>query len=172
MNILRELELKRPSSVMGMTQEDGMGIFKFIQDHEIKSIVETGVCYGFSSVYFLEAMVDGILVSIDPLLMPLNKLHIKPCHYPRWIPIQNYSTHCLDRVLKAFSPNMFVHDSKHDYETMMFEYMTACNNGVKYIASDDVGGPYCGSVWKDFLKQSKYEEVYIGKRARIALIGV
>ena len=171
MNIIEKLEKSRPETVMGFNKEDGIKIYNFVKEKKIERIVETGVCYGFSSSYLLEAMqeVNGILISIEPKLMPRNKLIVPEEFYPRWLAVQDFSTNYLDRLLKEYTPvEMFLYDSKHDYENMILEYVTAHNNRVKYIASDDCGGPYCGTVWKDFINQYSYRELIIGRRFRIA----
>ena len=165
---LKDLEDKRPQTVMGFTEKDCIGLYEFIRANDVTTVVETGVCYGFSTCYLLEAVrSNGRVISIDPCLMERNRMLIPKEHYSHWTAVKEPSSDCLDRLLKEYAPvDLFLHDSKHDYETMMMEYETAHNNNVRFIVSDDVGGPYCGTVWKDFTSKYGYNEKVIGLRAR------
>jgi predicted O-methyltransferase YrrM len=105
-------------------------------------VVETGVQAGISSAYILKALAknnQGILYSIDlPDENILMRIPRESRHYidsgwvipkelkNRWRLIIGRSRDKLPSLLKMpGSIDIFVHDSEHSYENMMFKYMTA-----------------------------------------------
>ncbi len=168
--LIEKLENARPNTVMGLVGKDGQMLMDIIKDYNVKTIVETGVCFGYSSAYFLHAMVDGVLVSIEPYMKARKDMVVPKEFDKNWFPIQSFPDNILDKILKKFSPvDMFFHDGDHRYEPMMAEFMIAVENGVRIIASDDVGGPLAGTVWVDFLSKSGYKEIARGVRCRVAI---
>lgn len=121
-------------------------------------IVETGVASGISSTYILQALEDngkGMLYSID-----INS-HIlgdtKPVGWivpeklrRRWRLIIGDSNEKLPLLLDELTTiDIFVHDSLHTYEHMLWEYRTAWPYIKKggLLLSDDTQG---NNAFKDF----------------------
>jgi len=116
-----------------------------------KNIVETGVCYGVTSSYLLQALQNnggGRLHSID--LPPLGKsgddyvgwLVPKELR-ERWSLIRGTSARFLGPLLKELETiDLFVHDSQHTYSNMRMEFRLAWpalrSGGV--LIADDIEG--------------------------------
>ncbi len=126
--------------------------------------VETGVASGLSSCYMLEAMEEngvGRLISVDmpnyeevlaktidgyhPVsILPEGKTSgwLIPEHLKRnWHLIVGRSQDVLERVLSDLEPiDLFVHDSEHTYDCMMYEYRTAWKHlrSGGLLLSDDI----------------------------------
>jgi predicted O-methyltransferase YrrM len=113
------------------------------------NIVETGVAYGLSSYYILNALEKnecGKLYSIDSIFRPWQTQKMIGAIIPdvlkkRWKLFLGKSTEKLKTTLDEFNEiDIFIHDSLHTYENMMFEFNTAFKkineNGM--IISDDV----------------------------------
>lgn len=127
-------------------------------------VVETGVASGVSTLFILTALEKngkGLLYSID-LPNVEEGSSIPPGLSPGWIVPPNLrkrwklllgdSKQILPKLLKELgSIDMFLHDSLHTYEHMMFEYKTAYGyireGGI--IASDDA---YIDNVFHEFCK--------------------
>ena len=135
-------------------------------------VVETGVCYGASSSYILEALErngSGILHSIDlgsPAGEPRNDFFVHPLHRNRWHLHIGDSRGILRPLLKQLGQiDHFHHDSLHTYEHMMWEYETARPfigpRGA--ISSDDVNivlklsQPFQRSPFADFCDRYKWD---------------
>lgn len=110
-------------------------------------VVETGVCYGASSAYILEALRDnghGVLYSIDlgnTEDEPPNDFFVRPALKDAWRLIIGDVRQELPRLLARLGQiDLFHHDSLHTYEHMTWEYETAfpylAPNGV--LSSHDV----------------------------------
>jgi hypothetical protein len=104
-------------------------------------VVETGVCYGASSAYILEALrhnEHGVLYSIDlgnSPDEPPNDFFVRPALKSAWRLIIGDSRRELPPLLVRLGRiDLFHHDSLHTYEHMMWEYETA----FPYLASDGV----------------------------------
>jgi predicted O-methyltransferase YrrM len=95
-------------------------------------VVETGVCYGASSAYILEALArngKGELYSIDlgnDAQEPPIDFFVPPHLHHHWNLIIGDSKQELPRLLKRLGHiDLFHHDSLHTFEHMMWEYKTA-----------------------------------------------
>jgi predicted O-methyltransferase YrrM len=110
-------------------------------------VVETGVCYGASSAYILEALKQngrGELYSIDlgnTRDEPPNDFFVPLRLRERWHLIVGDCKQELPRLLARLGPiDLFHHDSLHTFEQMTWEYATALpylgRNGV--LSSHDV----------------------------------
>ncbi|MBS3781630.1 MAG: class I SAM-dependent methyltransferase [Candidatus Thermoplasmatota archaeon] len=131
-------------------EESGQKLYDLIRHVEPELMVETGVCNGFSSSIILKAMEDadrGHLYSID---LPVNIDEIRdeektgavlpPGKESGWAvpsPLRERWTlkvgntyNELPRLFETLSENIgiFLHDSGHAYETMMFEFALAWRN--------------------------------------------
>ena len=126
-----------------------------------KNIVETGVAYGLSSYYILNALEKnehGKLYSIDSIFRPWQSQSMIGAIIPntlknRWNLNLGKSTEKLQKVLNQLDTiDIFIHDSLHTYENMMFEFNTSFKkineNGM--IISDDI---FDNDAFNDFNKQ-------------------
>jgi predicted O-methyltransferase YrrM len=118
---------------LGATPEfDCESLFFLVRAVKPRAVVETGVCYGVSSAYVLEALNHngrGELHSIDlgnepdeppsDFFIPRRLKH-------RWHLVQGDSKRELPRVLDELGQiDLFHHDSLHTFEHMTWEYETA-----------------------------------------------
>jgi len=152
--IFDELETKRIGRGAGIPREEGEALYSFIKEHNIKRVIETGICWGFSSYYILSALPkDGELISIETLAKKQEDTVVPPELWPRWHIIP-YSSEI--SLFLAFQTNknidLFFHDSDHCYKNQMFEWETAFPF-VDFIGSHDTtlkGPPF---AWKDFTEK-------------------
>ena len=107
-------------------------IYSLVRAMRPTVVVETGVCYGASSAYILEALKDnghGVLYSIDlgnTPNEPPNDFFVRPALKDRWHLIIGDSRQELPRLLDRLGQiDLFHHDSLHTYEHMTWEYETA-----------------------------------------------
>ena len=114
-----------------------------------KNVIETGVAYGISSSYILQALEDnefGKLYSIDSIFRPWQTKEMIGSIIPkklrnRWQLVIGKSTEKLESIsTKINDLDIFIHDSSHTYENMMFEFNMIIKNIKKegIIISDDV----------------------------------
>jgi predicted O-methyltransferase YrrM len=94
------------------------------------TVVETGVASGVSSSYILQSLEDnkaGILHSIDVPLWETQSGWIIPDYLRhRWRLIAGRSSDRLPPLLEEVGTiDVFLHDSEHSYENMLWEYQTA-----------------------------------------------
>jgi predicted O-methyltransferase YrrM len=101
-------------------------------------VIETGVAAGISSAYILKALdlnKKGKLISIDigkkefngivlPSDMPVGWLVPKALR-ERWTLKIGSSKQLLQPLLEKEEVDLFLHDSEHSYENMMFEFEAA-----------------------------------------------
>ena len=134
-------------------------LYFLVRELKPEIIIETGVHRGVSSLFILQALEDnskGKLYSIDlPLaeydtdsrgatksVLPPEKIGVCVSKNlkKRWNLILGDSKKELPKILSSLKfIDMFLHDSKHTYEHMMWEFNTIwpslCDNGV--LVSDD-----------------------------------
>lgn len=129
---LGKLSLGRSMHTGGIFRPHARIVYSMARIVKPDVIVETGVCYGYSSYFILDALRrngKGHLYSIDPD----NDQRVPPGKHvgwlvpeelkDRWTFINGYSTIELVPLLqKLGSIDFFLHDSAHNYETMMFEF--------------------------------------------------
>jgi len=112
-------------------------------------VVETGVAYGQSSSYILQAMKEndnGILYSVDNIFRPWESLEMIGNAIPqnlrkRWKLVVGSSVAKLEEILRSKKTiDVFLHDSLHTYKNMLFEYNTSWPFIKKdgFLISDDV----------------------------------
>jgi len=145
-------------------------------------VVETGVCHGMSSTAILGALNrngHGELFSIDaPNLDPLAML--PPGKEPGWIIPERLksqwrlhiglSKEILPRLLEELPPiDVFLHDSEHSYENMIFEFRAAFSHlkpgGV--LLSDDTTW---NSAFSDFVSESGISRTHTIRHPNIKAI--
>ncbi|MEF8833062.1 MAG: class I SAM-dependent methyltransferase [Candidatus Thermoplasmatota archaeon] len=131
-------------------EESGQKLYDLIRKLEPEIMVETGVCNGFSSSVILKAMEEngkGHLYSVD-LPANIDELNEKertgavlpPGKESGWAVPDNLrdrwtlkignTYHELPKIFEEISRDIdiFLHDSDHSYETMMFEFSLAWRN--------------------------------------------
>ena len=114
-------------------------------------VVETGVAYGISSAYILQALHEndkGTLYSIDNVFKPWESLEMIGNAIPskiqdRWKLIIGTSSEKFDDLFQSLEKvDIFLHDSLHTYKNMLLEFQTAWpfikNSG--FLLSDDIIG--------------------------------
>lgn len=134
-------------------------------------VIETGVLAGLSTSLILQALKDnnsGTLYSIDIGIVDRGyKTAGGDVHVDKYVKrelgwlvpedlkknwqllIGDSKTLLPDLLNKLKSVDIFLHDSEHTYETMMFEYSTVWKYLSKegYLRSDDIRW---NSAWRDF----------------------
>jgi len=150
----------------GSTGEwDCEALYYLVRASRPRTVVETGVCYGASSSYILEALAhngSGRLYSIDlgnAPDEPPNDFFVHPAHRRHWLLLIGDSKEVMPPLLEGLGQiDLFHHDSLHTYEHMMWEYETAFAhlNPTGALSSDDVGiilklsEPFRRSPFADF----------------------
>ena len=144
-------------------------------------VVETGVAYGVTSAFTLEALAvngKGVLHSID--LPPLGKdadLHVG-AFIPqelkgRWRLYRGTARRLLPELLRSIGGvDLFIHDSLHTYRNMSFEFKTVWPylHGGAALLSDDVG---LNDGFRDFAAEVKPKfSAVIKEEEKDALFGM
>lgn len=112
-------------------------------------IVETGVAYGLSSMYVLQALYEnkkGALYSIDSIFRPWESEEMIGSAIPsnlrtNWNLVHGSSSQKLKKLLMSSGPiDIFFHDSLHTFKNMIFEFETAWPfiNKNGFLISDDI----------------------------------
>lgn len=112
-------------------------------------IVETGVAYGLSTMYILQALYEnknGLLCSVDSIFRPWESEQmigsaVPPYLHSNWNLVLGTSSKKLKKLLISIGPiDIFFHDSLHTSKNMTFEFETAWpyikENG--FLISDDI----------------------------------
>ena len=131
----------------GMTTLRGPVLYVICRVQKPAVVVETGVASGVSSTFILQALGDnkkGKLFSIDlpdPNLKNNIGWLIPKKLRPRWrLTIGRSSEELVPLLDKLGSIDMFLHDSEHSYNNMIWEYRTAwyylSQGGI--LLSDDI----------------------------------
>jgi len=114
------------SEEMPLSFEEAMACYLTVRLMKPKIVVETGVSAGRSSAFILQALEDnnyGYLYSIDP--DPNAGFAIPDVLKKRWFFIPKKSSEALPSLLERLNKvDMFLHDSLHTYENMMYEFET------------------------------------------------
>ena len=165
-------------SIMG---ESGPFLYKLCKIIKPEIIVETGVAYGVSSSYILQALSEnnkGKLISIDSIFRPWQSKKMIGSAIPknllqRWELKIGTSEKLLDDIFKKFPLiDIFLHDSLHTYKNMSFEFEKAwpfINEGG-FLLSDDV---ISNNAFSDFYKLIKKQPVImIQKKNPLSYLGI
>jgi predicted O-methyltransferase YrrM len=145
------------------------------------AIVETGVCYGVTSAFLLQALYvngGGLLHSID--LPPLGKDadqnvgRLIPAELRgKWTLHRGSSKTLLPRVLKDLGQiSLFIHDSLHTYKNMKREFETVQPflNPTAVVVSDDVQG---NEAFREWVTEAHAERsITLHEEAKKVLLGV
>lgn len=160
--------------------DDNSGLFLYILCKTIKpeKIVETGVAYGLSSMYILQALQEnnkGTLYSIDSVFSPWQSKEMIGAAIPdslrtRWEFVFGSSSEKLENVLSNLNKiDVFFHDSLHTYKNMTFEFESAwpfiANQG--FLISDDIADnnaffDFCTKMQIDLIALKQKTSSYLG----------
>lgn len=133
------------------TLDNTSGLFLYALCKFLKpdKVVETGVAYGLSSMYILQALSEnkkGILYSIDFTFSPWQSKEMIGAAIPNslrknWKLIYGPSSKELNKLLSSINPiDIFFHDSLHTFNNMLFEFETVWPH-IKsggFLISDDI----------------------------------
>lgn len=146
------------------------------------AVIETGVCYGVTSAFLLQALRKndvGRLHSID--LPPLGKEadqfvgRLVPQHLRSdWRLHRGRSVDVLPRVVRDLGQvNLFLHDSQHTYRNMRdeFEIVTPYLTPQAVVVADDVEGNAAFQEWVSRYRPS-YSAVLAQQSKSSSLLGV
>jgi predicted O-methyltransferase YrrM len=150
------------SREMPLSFEEAMSCYLIIRLMKPKVVVETGVSAGRSSAFILQALEDnsyGYLYSIDP--DPNAGYAIPDNLRRRWFFISKKSSEVLTSLLEGFNKvDVFLHDSLHTYENMIYEFETVwpfiTKNGV--MLSDDID---FNKAFQEFCKKHNVHPVFL-----------
>lgn len=161
-------------------------LYVIVRATKPEKVIETGVASGLSSSYILQAMETnrtGRLYSIDlpnadsEALLGKVLTNLPEGTEPGWVVPSNLRKRWDLRMGKTFEKlpplleelgtiDLFLHDSEHSYENMMFEFSIAWPKirvgGL--MISDDVNLPSARGAFKEFAEASgrRPEKVYAG----------
>jgi len=160
--------------------DDKSGVFLYLlcKLSKPERIVETGVAYGLSSMYVLQALEEnekGFLHSIDGVFSPWQTREMIGSAIPsnlknRWSFHFGSSAENLNNVLSSMnSMDIFLHDSLHTYKNMMFEFEMAWPyiSSGGFLISDDIGDnnafyDFCTKLNLDFITLKQKSGTYLG----------
>lgn len=146
-----------------------------------EKVVETGVAFGVSSSYILQALHDnnhGRLYSIDYSFRPWETRDMIGSIIPdnlrdRWNLIYGLSSKKLKPLLGRIGPiDIFYHDSDHTYRNMMFEFNSAwpAIRPAGLLISDDVG--YNNSFYDFHTKEVRKPNIFSERPFRNTFLGI
>ncbi len=185
--ICREFEEYENYHPAILGEASGQRLYDLIKKIEPDIMVETGVCNGFSSSVILKAMEEnqkGHLYSVD---LPVNIDEITTEERTgavlppgkrsgwavpdelreRWTLRVGNTYHELPKIFEEISGkiDIFLHDSDHSYETMMFEFALAWRNLKEdhFLLADNI------DFSKAFFHFTEAKEL---KRYRVADMGM
>ena len=160
--------------------ESGLLLYVLARALKPEVVVETGVASGISSSFILKALDKngrGRLYSIDlhyregvavPFGKELGWIIPEELRY-RWSLNLGESIKVLPKLLDELgSVNIFLHDSRHTYKTMMSEYIIVWSflkDGV--LLSDDVA---CNDAFLDFADSVKQKPIIVKRIGAIRKI--
>ncbi|MFW5904419.1 MAG: class I SAM-dependent methyltransferase [Candidatus Saliniplasma sp.] len=165
-------------------KESAILLYSLILEQKPETIVETGVCNGLSSSVILKALEDndkGRLISIDlPAKAGSDDISedrtgavIPPYKESGWVVPNHLRSRWTLRIGDTFketpkifekigTTDMFIHDSDHSYEGMMFEFSLAWrhlkDNG--FLLADNIG---MSDAFDHFAKGKNLKKYWLGK---------
>lgn len=162
-----------------LDNKSGLILYALCKIIKPESVVETGVAYGLSSMYILQALHEngkGTLHSIDSVFSPWQTKDMIgatiPSHLRKnWNFIFGTSNDKLKITLESLkSVDIFFHDSLHTYKNMMFEFNTAWpfirSNG--FLISDDIADNAAFSEFCTIIQS----EPYVMKQKENSFLGI
>lgn len=161
--------------------ESGPFLYKLCKIVKPELIIETGVAYGVSSSYILQALHEnekGKLISIDSIFRPWQTKGMIGAAIPknlrdRWELKIGTSETILENILTNSSPiDIFLHDSLHTYKNMSFEFQKSWPFIKKggFLLSDDVTS---NNAFNDFYKSIHVEPIImIQEKTPLSYLGI
>lgn len=163
-----------------LSTSSGLFLYILCKLTKPEKVVETGVAYGNSSSYILQALKEnkkGTLYSIDSIFRPWESKEMIGSAIPvelrqNWKFIFGPTTEKLPKILKQLgSIDIFFHDSLHTYKNMMFEFETAWpfikKNG--FLLSDDI---IENNAFNKFYSTMNVEPFIIPQENSVGLFGI
>lgn len=158
---------------------DFSGVFMYVLCRLLKpeKIVETGIAYGNSSSFILQALSKnkkGHLYSIDYVFRPWETRESIGSAIPselrdRWHLVFGPTNKKLKKTLDDLGEiDIFFHDSLHTYKNMMFEFNTTWQHIKKggFVLSDDIND---NSAFYQFYSSLKLNPIIIGENKKTFL---
>lgn len=150
-------------------KNSGLFLYHLCKTRRPEIIIETGVAYGRSSAYILQALHEnqkGRLYSIDYVFSPWQSKQSIGSAIPehlrdRWEIIFGPTTKKLPKLLNSLdSIDIFFHDSLHTFKTMTFEFQTSWPYIKKggFLLSDDATG---NNAFHNFCHLQKLKPTYL-----------
>ena len=132
-----------------MNNSSGVLLYLICKILRPEKVVETGVAYGLSSSYILQALHEnnyGELYSIDYAFRPWESKQMLGAMIPdnlrdRWKLIYGMASKKLKPLLDSIKPiDIFIHDSAHTYSNQIFEYQSSWDfiRDGGLLISDDI----------------------------------
>ncbi len=136
-------------------------------------VVETGVAYGLSSMYILQALYEnkkGMLYSIDFAFRPWQSQEMIGAAIPdnlrkNWKLIFGPSSKDLGKLLSSINPiDVFFHDSLHTFKNMISEFETVWPYIKKggFFISDDIS---CNNAFHKFYSKLNLEPLILPQKS-------
>ncbi len=153
-----------------VSENNALFLYNYVRVNKPEVIVETGVANGFSSRFILAAMRQngvGKLYSVD--IKDNVGVLVLDEYKSRWeLVIGPPKTALIDLLSKLPAIDVFVHDSDHSEENMLFEMSLAYPKVSKAIISDDV---QCNEAFVSFAKKQGIEPIiYLSFRKAYGLL--
>jgi len=149
--------------------DSGLFLYELCKALKPEIIVETGVAYGRSTSYILQALHEnqkGKLYSIDYVFTPWQSKQAIGSAIPnhlryRWEMVYGPTSEELPNLLDSLGMiDVFFHDSLHTYKTMNFEFQQSWphirQNG--FLLSDDAKG---NNAFHNFCSIQKLKPLYL-----------
>lgn len=162
-----------------LDDKSGLLLYLLCKIIQPEKVVETGVAYGLSSMYILQALEEnhkGSLYSIDSVFSPWQTKEMIGAAIPshlkqRWKFVFGSSYEKLNTLMSSLgSIDIFLHDSLHTYKNMMYEFETAlpfiAKNG--FLISDDIGD---NNAFYDFSAKMKFDSLIL-KQKENSFLGI
>jgi len=158
--------------VYQLDNESGFFLYALCKILKPEAIVETGVAYGLSSAYILQALKEndkGTLYSIDSIFRPWESERMIGAAIPselrsRWKFTNGIATEKLDELLKSLKQiDIFIHDSLHTYQNMISEFNIVWPYIKKqgFLVSDDIGN---NNAFYDFCTKNNLEALILSQK--------
>jgi len=155
-----------------LDNKSGLFLYALCKIIQPEAVVETGVAYGLSSMYVLQALHEnkkGTLYSIDSTFSPWQSKETIGSAIPdhlkdRWRFIFGSSYEELIKVLNSLkSIDIFIHDSLHTKKNMTCEFDTSWPFIRKggFLISDDIGD---NNAFYEFYTKMKVKPIILQQK--------
>ena len=152
--------------------ESAFSLYAICRILKPEKLLETGVAYGLSTSYILQALADnnkGTLYSLDSVFRPWESESMIGSLIPnklknRWKLINGIATKKMKDTLNSLEEiDIFLHDSLHTYKNMTFEFNLAWPYIKKhgFLISDDVGS---NNAFFDFCKKNALNPIILSQK--------